>query len=95
MTSISEVLGQMLRSPALSSRTQRAKAFAAWSRAAGPAFCRCSRPVRMQDGEMTVEVSSSAHLHELKNFEGEGIRHRANAELGRELIHRVVFRPKR
>ena len=85
----------MLRSPSLSSRTQRVKAFAAWSRAAGPAFGRCSQPVSLRDGEMTVEVSSSAHFHELKNFEGEAIRHRANAELGRELIHRVVFRPKR
>ncbi len=66
--------------------------FEAWCRALGASLGRHARPVRFERGDLTVEVDSSAHLHELKVFTGEGFRKKANAELGSPRIRRVVYK---
>ena len=50
---------------------------------------------RRNEDDLLVEVESSAHLQELKQFTGEDFRRRANERLGRERIRRVVFKLKR
>jgi hypothetical protein len=54
-----------------------------------------ARPVHFQFGELTVEVESAPHLHELQNFTGEQFRREANHRLGDEHIKKILFRLKR
>ena len=51
--------------------------------------------MRFHFGELTVEVESAPHLHELQNFTGEQYRCEANRILGEERIKKVQFRLKR
>jgi hypothetical protein len=55
--------------------------------------------VRFDEGELVVEVSSAAHLNELKSFTGDAFRRQANERLvkhgHRATIRRVVFKLKR
>jgi hypothetical protein len=76
-----------LRRPAASERL-----FDAWSAAAGSPWAERSTPVAFQRGRMTIEVDSSVHLQELRNFHGEAIRARANQALGGDVIRKVVFK---
>lgn len=66
----------------------------AWSNAAGPTWKQHAHPVAFRAGQLTVEVSSSVRLSELKSFHGEGIRAKANTALGEARIHKVVFKLK-
>jgi len=76
-----------LRRPAAHERV-----FRAWVEAAGPEWQRQAVPVAFRGGQLTVEVGSSVHLHELRTFRGEGLRGRANTLLGQELIRRLAFK---
>jgi len=69
-----------------------ARVFHAWNETLGSALGAHARPVRYRAGELVVEVDSAAHMHEMKNFTGEGYRKRANERLGQEAIRRVVFK---
>ncbi len=51
-----------------------------------------ARAVRFRSGELTVEVDSSAHYQELKNFTGDQYRRKANKLLGSERVQRVIFK---
>jgi hypothetical protein len=66
----------------------------AWSNASGAIWKDHAIPVAFRAGQLTVEVSSSVRLSELKSFHGEGIRAKANAALGEARIHKVVFKLK-
>jgi hypothetical protein len=50
--------------------------------------------VAFRTGQLTIEVTASVHLAELKGFHGEGIRARANTALGEQRIHKVIFKLK-
>lgn len=54
-----------------------------------------AKPTNFRFGELTVEVESAAHLHELQNFTGEQYRCEANDRLGEEHIKKILFRLKR
>lgn len=69
------------------------RVFRAWSEAAG-AWKERAFPVAFRDGQLTVEVGSSAVLAELKGFHAESLRARANATLGETKIRKVVFKLK-
>jgi hypothetical protein len=91
---IQQVIRSILRERGLSSGSRHARVFRAWNEALGSPGRDRSEPVRFQAGELTVEVASSVHLQELKNFTGEDVRRRANEKLGTDAIRRVVFRLK-
>jgi Dna[CI] antecedent, DciA len=99
VTSLHDALGAFLRSTGLAARLRNARVFEAWADALGPDLSRRAAAVRYHKGDLTVEVASAAHLHELRNFTGEGFRRDANARLGeagsQETIRRVAFKLKR
>ncbi len=89
---LSKVLQAYLRESGLDGRLRRGAILKAWGRALGPALRRRAPAVGFRDGELLVDVRSAAHLHELKNFTGEGYRQAANRKLGSERIQRVTYR---
>ena len=95
VASMHDALESFLRESGISGRARHQPAFRAWNEAAGEELARRARPVRFARGELTVEVESAAHLHELTNFTGETLRASANQILGKQEIRRVVFRLKR
>jgi len=92
---IGQVMKSVLRDSGLGEALRRARIYDAWRRAVGPKLARHLRIVRFRGGELTVEVDSAAHLHELRNFTGERYRRIANDNLGAARIRRVRFQPKR
>lgn len=92
---IARVMKSVLRDSGLADGLRRARITAAWKDALGPQMARHTTIVRFRNGELVVEVDSAAHLHELKNFTGDGYRRIANDNLGAARIRRVVYQPKR
>lgn len=92
---LSKLMRSVLRDSGLAEGLRRARIHAAWKQALGPDLARRTTIVRFRNGELVVEVDSAAHLHELKNFTGDGYRRIANDNLGAPRIRRVVFQPKR
>ena len=93
------VLGDAIRgflhTSGLGSRLRAARVYQSWSDALGEKLSKRAVPVRLHFGELTVEVESAPHLHELQNFTGEQYRREANRLLGDERIKKVLFRLKR
>ena len=71
-----------------------AAVFRAWETAVGRDLAKRARPVRFYRGELTIEVDSSTLLFELAGFNGEEHRIRVNETLGRELVHRMIFKQR-
>lgn len=92
VTSIQDVLQTFLRSNGLSSRSVTNEILQAWGDAVGTQLANRARAVRFRSGELTVEVDSSAHYQELKNFTGDQYRRKANKLLGSERVQRVIFK---
>lgn len=84
-----------LRDSGLGAQLRHARVYGAWSDALGPKLRERAKPVHFQFGDLTVEVESAPHMHELQNFTGEQYRHEANKRLGEEQIKKVQFRLKR
>ena len=89
---IRDAIHQFFRESGLQRPQTHERAFQAWVEAAGPKWELRAVPVAFRAGRLTVEVDSSVHLHELRNFRGEGLRGRANAALGQDLIRKVAFK---
>jgi hypothetical protein len=68
------------------------RVFGAWRRTVPRELGDAARPVRFRDGELLVEVRSSAHLHELRTFTGEELRRRLNDALGRDFVRSIAFK---
>ncbi len=66
-----------------------------WQKVQGPALSKHAQAVRFENGDLWIEVDSSAHLHDLVNFSGERYRRAANEILGQDTIRRVMFQNKR
>ena len=95
LSTIQDVLQSFLKDAGLKqSRGLVANVFRAWEAAVGREFVKRARPVRFHRGELTIEVASSALLHELVSFTGEELRHRVNDNLGREMVHRMIFKQR-
>ena len=71
-----------LKDSGLTAQLKDARVYQSWTDALGETMAHRARPVRFNFGELTVEVESSAHLHELQNFTGESYRCEANRLLG-------------
>ena len=92
---LGDALRGFLRESGLGERLRHARVFQAWSEALGEKLSARAKAVHFQFGELTVEVESAPHLHDLQNFTGEQYRHAANKHLGDESIRKVLFRLKR
>lgn len=92
---MADAVKDFLRMSGIGAKLGPLATFRAFQQAAGPAFARYARPVRLARGELVVEVSSAAHLAELKGYHGEDIRVRTNQLLGNEDVRRITFRLQR
>ena len=92
-------MAAFLRESGIGAQLRDNEVFGAWraalSEVGGPSLCQRARAVRLRRGELLVEVSSAAHLHELRNFTGERLRGLANSKLPDPRIQSVVFQLKR
>jgi hypothetical protein len=89
---IQEALASLMREAGIRAQRPDLRVFAAWEESAGPALAKRAVPVRFARGELTVEIESAAHLHELKAFTGELVRANVNRRLGSETVRRVVYK---
>ncbi len=92
---LGDALRSFLRESGLGARLHNARVYQAWTDALGERLAHRAKPVRFHYGELTIEVESSPHLHELQNFTGEQYRQEANKKLGHERIRKVLFRLRR
>ena len=91
----SDVLKTFLRESGMAAHVSRAAVHQAWREACGPEFARHTRIVAFRNGELVVEVESSAHFQELKSFTGDQFVQLANSKLGAPRIRRASFKLKR
>ncbi len=94
-TPLGDALRHFLKDSGLGAQLRHARVYGAWSDSVGPRLRERAKPVHFQFGELTVEVESAPHMHELQNFTGEQYRRGANQSLGDEVIKKVLFRLKR
>lgn len=88
---IGDAIQAFLREAGLGSRGADAEVFRAWREACGGDS---ARPVALRKGDLVVEVGSPALLQDLKSFNGDRFRRKANALLGAERIRRVIVKLK-
>jgi predicted nucleic acid-binding Zn ribbon protein len=91
---IAEEIRLFLRASGLRRPSADQRVFRAWTEAAGEEWKEHATPVSFRNGQLTVEVSSSVRLQELRGFRSEGFRARANEALGEPLIRKVVYKPR-
>ena len=89
---IQEALASLMREAGFREQHLDLRVLDAWNEAAGPALAKRAVPVRFQRRELTVEVDSATHLHELRAFTGELVRANVNQRLGAEIVRRVVYK---
>jgi predicted nucleic acid-binding Zn ribbon protein len=65
-----------------------ATVFGAWERVVGPDVAQHSRPVKLADGELTVEAESTAWATQLRLLAGSLLR-RISAEVGHNVVRRL------
>jgi predicted nucleic acid-binding Zn ribbon protein len=92
-STLSDAIQVWLRQAGLTGAMGERRVLSAWTREAGN-IARRARAVRFERGVLTVEVSSSAQLHELSSFTGEGLRKAANRALGSDRIDRIAYKLK-
>jgi len=91
---IAGAIRQFLRESGLRRPAADERVFAAWAEAAGEGWRQATRPVAFRAGQLTVEVSSSVRLAELKSYHAERLRSRANQILGDARIRKLAFKLK-
>ena len=72
---LGDLIKEFVREQGLGVTGGRDRAFQAWTDAMGSESDK-AKPVRFRNGELTVEVASTVHMHGLKSFQGEGYRRR-------------------
>lgn len=92
MAPVKDVLSAFLRENGWATKLRDSTVLRAWRESAAQRYGTRAKAVRFQDGELLVEVSSAAHLEELRGFTGEELREAANRRLGSERIRRVTFK---
>jgi len=89
---IADAVKRYMKTSGITARQSSGAVFSAWNDAVEALLGTRVPAVKFQGGELTAETSSSAHLQELKSFQGEALRQEANRRLGEEKISRVTFR---
>jgi hypothetical protein len=89
---LDELIRSFLREGGLGTQGHSERIFRAWNEVVGQKMKASAKPVRFRSGELSVEVSSSALLYELRSFTGEGYRSAANDKLGQDTIRKITFR---
>ncbi|WP_091648188.1 DUF721 domain-containing protein [Micromonospora pallida] len=81
------VLSRLMKARGWEQPTAEATVFGAWERVVGPEIAQHSRPVKLEDGELTVEARSTAWATQLRLLAGSLLQ-----QIAREVGHNVVRR---
>ncbi|MFI7431011.1 DUF721 domain-containing protein [Micromonospora sp. NPDC049836] len=79
------VLDKLVKARGWQQPAAEATVFGAWERVVGPEVAQHSRPVKLEDGELTVEARSTAWATQLRLLAGSLLQ-----QIGREVGHNVV-----
>ncbi len=85
---IGTVLARLVRARGWQQPAAEATVFGAWERVVGPEVAAHSRPVRLENGELTVEAESTAWATQLRLLAGSLLR-RIAAEVGPDVVRRL------
>ncbi|MFI6822994.1 DUF721 domain-containing protein [Micromonospora sp. NPDC050187] len=79
------VLSRLMKARGWEQPAAEATVFGAWERVVGPEIAQHSRPVKLEDGELTVEARSTAWATQLRLLAGSLLK-----QIAREVGHNVV-----
>ena len=82
------VLARLLKARGWQQPTAEATVFGAWEKVVGPDVAKHSRPVKLADGELTVEAESTAWATQLRLLAGSLIK-RIAAEVGHNVVTKL------
>jgi predicted nucleic acid-binding Zn ribbon protein len=82
------VLERLIKARGWQKATAEATVFAAWERTVGADIAAHCRPVRLVDGDLTVEAESTAWATQLRLLAGK-ILQRIGAEVGHNVVTRL------
>lgn len=91
---IASLLAGAFQGKPLERRLEEAKIWQIWDRAVGSQLAAKAKPVRFNNGLLTVAVSSAPWMQQL-NFMKRDIAQRLNQMLGKELVREIYLRPGR
>jgi predicted nucleic acid-binding Zn ribbon protein len=82
------VLARLVKARGWQQPTAEATVFGAWERVVGPDIAQHSRPVRLEDGELTVEAESTAWATQLRLLAG-SLLQRIAGEVGHNVVRKL------
>ena len=82
------VLARLVKARGWQRPAAEATVFGAWERVVGPEVAKHSRPIKLDDGELTVEAESTAWATQLRGLAGQLLR-RIAAEVGHNVVRRL------
>lgn len=82
------VLARLVKARGWQQPAAEATVFGAWERLVGPDVAKHSRPVKLDDGELTVEAESTAWATQLRLLAGSLLR-RIAAEVGHNVVRKL------
>ncbi|MEE6258482.1 DciA family protein [Plantactinospora sonchi] len=82
------VLARLMKARGWQQPAAEATVFGAWERVVGPDVAQHSRPVKLEDGELTVEAESTAWATQLRLLAG-SLLQRIAAEVGHNVVRRL------
>ena len=82
------VLARLMKARGWQQPAAEATVFGAWERVVGPDVAKHSRPVKLDDGELTVEAESTAWATQLRLLAGSLLR-RIAAEVGHNVVRKL------
>jgi predicted nucleic acid-binding Zn ribbon protein len=85
---VGAVLARLIKARGWQRPAAEATVFGAWERVVGPDIAQHSRPVKLEDGELTVEAESTAWATQLRLLAG-SLLQRIAAEVGHSVVRRL------
>lgn len=85
---VGAVLARLIKARGWQRPAAEATVFGAWERVVGPDIAQHSRPVKLEDGELTVEAESTAWATQLRLLAG-SLLQRIAAEVGHNVVRRL------
>jgi predicted nucleic acid-binding Zn ribbon protein len=82
------VLARLMKARGWQQPAAEATVFGAWERLVGPDVAKHSRPIKLDDGELTVEAESTAWATQLRLLAGSLLR-RIAAEVGHNVVRKL------
>ncbi len=86
---IGEVIGGVLKQLGLTQQLEQVRLTSDWPLIVGEQIARHSRPVKIEDGKLSLLVSDSTWKYELGSMQAGVLIRKINAHLGKPLVKRL------